>query len=84
MGDVTSAARGNNRSVEEEDQGAYLQADFTTDWGIPLRGNIGVRYVETDRLAGLSADQRRTGCTAHDYCDMLPSLNLVRSSRPTF
>ena len=43
-----AAARGNNRSVEEEDKGVYLQADFKMDWGIPVRGNLGVRYVQTD------------------------------------
>ena len=36
LGDITvAAARGNNRAVTEQDQGAYLQADFIMDSGIP-------------------------------------------------
>ena len=58
LGDISvTAARGNNRSVEEEDQGVYLQADFSMDWGIPVRGNLGVRYVETQMTSqGYSHD----------------------------
>lgn len=42
-------ARGNNRSISEEDWGGYLQLDFNTDLiGRPLRGNLGVRYATTD------------------------------------
>ena len=47
----TPSARGNNRSVNEEDHGAYLQADFTFDWGIPVRGDIGVRYAQTEQTS---------------------------------
>ena len=52
LGDINNAAaRGNNRNVEEEDQGVYLQADFSLDWGVPVRGDIGVRYVETEQTS---------------------------------
>ena len=50
-------ARGNNRAVREEDIGAYVQADFNTDlFGRRMRGNVGVRYVNTDlRAEGFQA-----------------------------
>ncbi|MEM8684244.1 MAG: TonB-dependent receptor [Pseudomonadota bacterium] len=35
--------------VTEDTLAVYLQADFETEWaGRPIRGNFGVRYVETD------------------------------------
>ncbi|CAN7411845.1 TonB-dependent receptor [Pseudoduganella sp. LjRoot289] len=73
-------ARGNNRSVVEEDKGFYLMGDFTQELaGIPLRGNFGARYVKT----GLSATgyQSAGGGSAvtvdHDYSDVLPSFNVA-------
>ncbi|MFZ0267834.1 TonB-dependent receptor [Caulobacter sp.] len=72
---------GNNRSVGEKDQGGFVQADFTSQIGsVPVRGNIGVRYVETQQSANgytyaggapvaLSSERK--------YHDTLPSLNLV-------
>jgi iron complex outermembrane recepter protein len=71
----------NNNQVEEDDLGAYVQADFKYEIGAhTLRGNIGVRYVQTDMtadgyvlLAGVPTLQRGT----HEYDDTLPSLNLV-------
>ena len=43
---------GENRSVEETSTGAWIQGDFSTELGgMPVRGNIGVRYVETDLSA---------------------------------
>jgi TonB-dependent receptor len=76
----------NNRSVEEEDLGLFAQFDFTTEFaGLPLRGNVGVRYVQTDQFStGFSFLQ--TGPTAgaitpveasRDYSDTLPALNLA-------
>lgn len=74
-------ALGNNRSVQEEDAGAFVQVNFNTDaMGRTLRGNVGVRYVETD--------QTSTGYTftsgapllirvKRSYDDTLPSLNLA-------
>ena len=42
-------ARGNNRSVREQDVGGYVQLDWRGRlFGRPARGNIGLRYVETD------------------------------------
>ncbi len=74
-------ALGNNFTIEEEDRGAYIQADWNTEIaGMPFRGNIGVRYVETDQASlgytnsGVSAAQLRS---ERSYADTLPSLNLV-------
>ncbi len=71
-------ARGNNRSVREEDIGAYVQVDIHTDlFGRPFRGNIGLRYVRTDlRAAGYQALGGGT-LTVVDrhYDDWLPSAN---------
>ncbi len=72
---------GNNNEVEEDDLGAYLQGDFNFELGAhTLRGNVGVRYVQTDMtsngyalVAGVPTLQEGT----HEYDDVLPSLNLV-------
>lgn len=38
-----------NRDVTEDSKAAYVMATFATDFGaIPLSGNFGVRYVDTD------------------------------------
>jgi TonB-dependent receptor len=77
-----TAARGNNRSVEEEDQGIYLQADWKTEWGIPIRGNIGVRYVETDMTSHGYSTTGAPVTAGNDYSDVLPSLNMVFEFMP--
>lgn len=74
-------AVGNNRSVAEEDIGAFLQFDFTTDaLGGTLRGNIGVRYVETDQTStGYTVTSGVPLLTTVDrsYDNTLPALNLA-------
>jgi iron complex outermembrane recepter protein len=72
---------GNNRSVNEENDGFYLQLDFSAMLGnMPLRGNVGARYVETTQT---STGYQQAGTTPvpvtvkRDYDDVLPSLNLV-------
>jgi iron complex outermembrane receptor protein len=78
-------ARGNNRAVSEEDRGVYLQADFEFDLGIPLRGDIGVRYAET---AQTSEGYLLNGFTPilveveNEYSDVLPSVNVVAELTP--
>jgi len=74
-------ALGNNRGVEEDDLGFYVQLGMSTEiGGMPLRGNLGVRYVETEQssygysfLSGdavlIHADRK--------YSDTLPALNLA-------
>ncbi len=72
---------GNNFGVTEDDTGGYVQFEFSADLGsIPLRGNVGVRYVETAQEA--TGWARFTGGTQlltieNDYDNTLPSLNLV-------
>jgi TonB-dependent receptor len=73
-------ARGNNRSVTEEDTGAYVQLDFKSDAiGVPVRGNIGVRYVNTDlEAAGYQALGGGTLTVVNrSYDDWLPSANIA-------
>lgn len=74
-------ALANNFFIEEDDEGAFVQADFRFEaLGMPIRGNIGVRYVETtQKSTGFSF----TGTSPvpisfeRTYSDTLPSLNLV-------
>jgi TonB-dependent receptor len=75
-------ALGNNNEVVETDKGAFVQADFSIPLGnSTLRGNAGVRYVETEvestgyvwfPATGL-VEQNAPG----EYSDVLPSFNLV-------
>jgi TonB-dependent receptor len=73
--------RGNNNDVEETDTGAYVQADFKYELGShTLRGNVGVRYVNTDQTTtGWATVGGVPVLTTveRDYSDVLPSLNLV-------
>jgi iron complex outermembrane recepter protein len=68
---------GNDRNVEEEDIGYWAQLDFNADLGsIPVRGNIGIRQVETTVtsmgiLSGAPATVERS------YTDTLPSMNVA-------
>lgn len=81
LGSITVGnARGGNRYVREEDLAVYVQADFDTDlMGMPLRGNVGVRQVNTDLYAeGYSSTGGGTLVSGENsYQDTLPSLNLV-------
>lgn len=72
-------ARGNNRRIVERDTSGFLMFDFRQEIaGIPVRGNFGVRYVETDITAqGYLATGGGTLVTVKNkYEDWLPSLNL--------
>jgi iron complex outermembrane recepter protein len=78
--DVASV-RGNNRSVEEEDRGFWLQAEFETELlGRRLLGDVGVRRVDTDQtstgFAIVNGQAVQVG-VQRDYSDTLPALNLV-------
>ncbi|WP_305759891.1 TonB-dependent receptor [Brevundimonas sp.] len=74
-------SRGNNRSVEEESQGAYVQVDFDAELGsIPVRGNYGLRYIKTDQYSTgytLAAGAPVFTSASRSYDDLLPSMNLV-------
>ena len=79
-------ALNNNRGVEEEDTGAFVQLEWDTlVFDRPLRGNLGVRYVETQQnshgyalVAGGYVEADRT------YDNTLPSLNVAYSVTDEF
>ena len=75
------AVAADNRSVTEEDMGYHVQVDFnTTVFGLPLRGDVGVRYVETDLTStGLRVvnNQNVAATVNRKYDDTLPAVNLV-------
>lgn len=72
---------GDVRNVVETDTGAHVQVDFNTEmFGMPFRGDIGVRYVKTEfdstglqQVAGANVPVT----VEREYSDTLPSLNLA-------
>ena len=79
-GDIGSRAQ-DNRAVEEEDTGAYVQADFDFNGsGLPVRGDVGVRYVET-KVASTGyinvGGSFEPVTVDRSYTDTLPALNVV-------
>ncbi len=80
-------ARGNNRRVREQDRSAYFQLDFQHEvFGMPLRGNAGLRYVKTQQDAtGYQATGGGTEVTvSQTYEDWLPSANLSLAVQENF
>jgi TonB-dependent receptor len=86
LSETVSSARGDNRTVSEKDDGAYIQASFNfNDIGIPIRGDVGVRYVRTEQESGfystvpVAVDPSGFQWTVvgRTYEDTLPSVNLV-------
>ncbi len=81
----TAPALTNNKGVVEKDSGAFVQADFRTEaFGMPVRGNVGVRYVETEQESSGYAyvgNQVTPIVANRKYHDTLPSLNLVAEPR---
>lgn len=68
---------GETRGATEKSTGAYVQVDWNADLGyIPVRGNAGVRYVETELTANgiLSGNPEEV---TFKYEDTLPAFNLV-------
>ncbi|RYG19557.1 TonB-dependent receptor [bacterium] len=81
LSETVSSARGDNRTVSEKDDGAYIMAAFDfRDLNIPIRGDVGVRYVRTDQESGFYSSVG-TGfewtVVGRSYDDWLPSVNLV-------
>ncbi len=73
-------ARGNNRSVQETDKGTYVMSEFANEvFGYPVRGNFGVRYVQTKQVArGYQATAGGTEVVVENsYNDTLPSANIA-------
>lgn len=81
-------ALGNNRTVEEKDTGGYLMLSWDTEIaGHGLRGNLGVRYVETDQTStGYSyiSGAPQYIVAERTYNNTLPSLNLVYDATDDF
>lgn len=80
LGSITvGPARGNNRSIKENNKAAFAMAEFRFDLGgIDLRGNAGLRYVQTRTSAtGYLATGGGTEVTVdNSYDDWLPAINL--------
>jgi TonB-dependent receptor len=65
-------------TVEEQTDGAFVQLDFAFGDAVPIRGNVGVRYFETDQHStGIASLAQGTIEADVQYDDTLPSLNLV-------
>lgn len=71
-------------TVNEKVMSAFVQAELVTDIaGLPLTGNVGVRYVYTDQSSQGNAFNTIDGLVvteptdvSHDYGHFLPSINL--------
>ncbi|MFC4309826.1 TonB-dependent receptor [Steroidobacter flavus] len=72
---------GSNYSVDEEDTGGYVQADFKTFlFDRPLRANVGLRYVETKQTSSgytFTSGAPLLTTVERTYDDTLPSLNVA-------
>ena len=82
IGGVENAtARGSFITVREEDTGAWGMAEYNlSQRGIPVRGDVGVRYVNTDQVSTGYASQGSTinlVTASRKYGRWLPSANLV-------
>ena len=73
-------------NVKEETTSLFVKADINTEvGGMPLTGNFGVRYTQTDQSsAGFAGNLNGNGrivvspiSNSHDYSHVLPSLNLA-------
>lgn len=69
--------QGGDRSVEEESLGYHVQLDFSTELGgMPFRGDVGVREVETKQTSSGLVSGLET-VIQREYSDTLPAINLV-------
>src|SRR5690606_6047415 len=65
-------------SVNEESIGAYIQLAFDTTIGeTPVRGDVGIRQVETDIESKAWSSDGAAVTGSHSSSDTLPSFNLV-------
>ncbi len=81
--------------IDEKVNSAYLMTAFNfEEWALPVRGDIGVRYIETDQHSvGFVLTPNPAGSTYPNYGaavvsdrkydDLLPSLNVVVELTPT-
>ncbi len=65
------------RNVSEENRGGFAQLAFASEFaGVPVRGDVGVRYVETETTStGIISGE--TVSVTNTYDDTLPSLNVA-------
>ncbi len=71
-------------TVNEEVLSAFVQANIDSEiGGVPVTGNVGIRYVQTDQSSQGSAFNTVNGVVvtsptniSHDYSHVLPSINL--------
>ncbi len=77
---TNSSSRVNNREAHERDSTTYAQVDFHTDLlNMPVRGNLGVRQVETkETVSGYIGKSSASVFTTIDrsYKDTLPAFNI--------
>jgi TonB-dependent receptor len=75
-----AAARSSIYSVDETDSAVFLQADFKAElFGLPVRGDIGVRYVRTEQEARGFAEAGASTqmlTPSRSYNDWLPAFNV--------
>jgi len=84
---TNSSSRTNNRQARERDNAWFAQVDFKGELaGVPYRGNLGTRQVETNLRAtgiiGTSAGFQLTS-VERSYKDDLPSFNLMVQPLPS-
>ncbi|MGA0543674.1 TonB-dependent receptor [Brevundimonas sp. VNH65] len=73
---------GLNYDIAETDTGAYVQYDYDRSlFGMPFRGNVGVRYALTEVEAGGLTTIGTPITNTNRYEDILPSLNSVLTVR---
>ncbi|WP_297508604.1 TonB-dependent receptor [uncultured Caulobacter sp.] len=87
-GTNNSSARGQYGAVEEQDTGLYVQADYRFEaFGVPFRGDAGVRRVHTRQqsagYAAVGGSVQRVE-VKRDYDLTLPSFNLAADVTDTF
>ena len=72
---------GSNFQVKEDDTAGFVQLNFQYELlGLPIRGNFGVRYVQTDQTSTgftFSSGSPLLNTVDRNYSDTLPSLNLA-------
>lgn len=72
-----SNQRGQNRSAGEKSYSGYIQADFSTElFGLPFRGNVGVRQVRTE-LTSVGYVGTNLVTIEREYNNTLPAMNLT-------
>ena len=86
VSNTVASARGLNQEATEQDKSFYTQLDFkTTLMNMKVRGNTGVRYVETNQATSAYLTLPTTNgvvpaptyqTAKQKYSDTLPSLNL--------